>query len=246
MCFHAAITSKTKQIELRFGARFYNTKVKTQFDTPKYHLNGFDHPDLPIITQELPETILPAVWGIVPKSENPEDLGLYYKKASRFGGGLNARSEKLTSHFLYRYLYLSYRCLILVNAFYEPHKFQNKSYPYLIKRNDNEPFALAGLYSRFENGLVTCTILTKAAMPYLAEIHNVKKRQPVILSKANEREWLNSKLTENDILSLINEDIDENELESYTVSKSLFSPKEDSNTPSILKQVSYPELSKLF
>ena len=246
MCFHASINSTSKQIELRFGAKFYNTKIKAEFDKPKYHLNGFDHPDLPIITQELPETILPAVWGIAPKNENPEQLDVYYKKASRYGGGLNARSEKLTTHFLYRHLYKSSRCLILVDAFFEPHKFQNKSYPHIIKRKDNAPFALAGLYSRFDNGLLTCTILTKEAMPFLAEIHNVKKRQPVILPKTNERQWINNSLNENDILPLIEQDIHEDELQSYTISKRLFSPKEDSNIPSILEHVPYPELNSLF
>jgi len=246
MCFHASINSTSKQIELRFGAKFYNTEIKAQFDAPKYHLNGFDHPNLPIITQELPEAILPAVWGVVPKHEDPEQLSAYYKKASRYGGGLNARSEKLTSHFLYRNLYKSYRCLILVDAFYEPHKFQNKSYPYLIKRKDNQPFSLAGLYSRFDNGLITCTILTKAAMPYLANIHNVKKRQPVMLSPSNERKWTDLNSTEDVIFSIIQDDVDESELESYTVSRDLFSPKVKSNVPSIREHHSYPELNSLF
>jgi len=246
MCFHASINATSKQIELRFGAKFYDTKIKAQFDRPQYHLNGFDHPNLPIITQELPESILPAVWGIVPRNENPEDLTTYYKKAARFGGGLNARSEKLDSHFLYRHLYRSSRCLILVSAFFEPHKFQNRSYPYIIKQKDNEPFALAGLYSRFDNGLITCTILTKDAIPYLAEIHNVKKRQPVILSKSNETNWIDDELVEDDVFSIIAEDTDEKDLESYTVNKSLFSPKQDSNVPSILEHLAYPELNSLF
>ncbi len=246
MCFHASITSTSKQIELRFGAAFYNTKIKARFDNPNYHLNGFDHPDLPIITQELPDIILPAVWGIVPKNENPKELDNYYKKASKFGGGLNARSEKLTSHFLYRQLYNSQRCLILVNAFFEPHRFRNTSYPYLIKRKDSDLFALAGLYSRFDNGLLTCTILTKNAMPYLAEIHNLKKRQPVILPKASERQWVSNNLKDNEIFPLIDEDINENELMSYPVSKTLFSPKVDSNVPSILEHTPYPELNSLF
>ena len=67
-----------------------------------------------------------------------------------------------------------------------------------------------------------------------------------MLSKSNEKSWIDHGLDDNDIFSLINEDIDENELESYSVSKSLFSPKVDSNVPSIQEPVTYPELTSLF
>ncbi len=246
MCFHASLVAKSQQIELQFEVSFANDSVKSKFDTPQYHLNGFEHPDLAIITQEAPDLILPAVWGLAPTHQNPEFLDDYYSKASKFGGGLNARSEKLTSHFLYKSLFKVQRCLVIVTAFYEPHKYKNTSFPYIIKRQDSKPFALAGLYTRFNNGLVTCAILTKDAMPFLAEIHNVKKRQPVILSRTNEKNWLCNFNTTEDIFSIINQDIDANELQSYPVNKQLFSPKVNSNVPSILEQVSYPELNRLF
>lgn len=246
MCFHTAITSKSQQIELRFGAKFYNTKIKASFDQPHYHLNGFEHPSLPIITQEVENIILPATWGIVPPSENPKQLDSYYKKASRFGGGLNVRSEKLTTHLLYKKTYRTQRCLILVNAFFEPHHFKSKSYPYLIRRKDFELFALAGIYTRFENSLITCGILTREAMPYLAQIHNQKKRQPVILPRNIEQVWLDNTLNEEDILNCINFNYNEEDLESYPVSKKLQKPSEDSDIPEILEPYNYPELNRLF
>lgn len=246
MCFHASIVTSAKQVEIQFQSSFVNERVKSNFDKPHYHLNGFEHPNLPIITQELPDVILPAVWGIVPASEHPGHLELYFKKASKYGGGLNARSEKLNSHFLYKQLYKSQRCMVIVTSFYEPHKYKNTSYPYIIRRADLKPFALAGLYTRFENGLVTCTILTKPAMPYLAEIHNVKKRQPVILTQKNQKYWLDHSISENDIFTIVNENVDAKDLQSYSVNKSLFSPKQDSNVPSILEHVAYPELNRLF
>lgn len=246
MCFHTSQTSSAKQLENRFQAKFINEKIKSKFDTPKYHLNGFEHPDMPIITQELSDTILPAVWGIVPKQENPENLSAYFKKASKFGGGLNAKSEKLTSHFLYKQVYQTKRCLILVDAFFEPHHVHSRPFPYLIKRKDNQAFALAGIYSRFENGLVTCSILTRKAMPYMAKIHNVKKRQPIILNLDLEQQWLSHGLKDNEIFELIDTDYDEQLLESYPVDKKLFRPKEDSNVSDILKPVQYPELNTLF
>ncbi len=246
MCFHTSITSTAKQLERHFNAKFVNDKVRSKFESPQYHLNGFDHPNLPIITQEVNQSILPAVWGIVPSHENPKKLNAYFKKASKFGGGLNAKSEKLKSHFLYKQLYKTQRCLILIDAFFEPHHVNKKTFPYLIKRSDNKLFSLAGIYTRFENGLITCSILTRPAMPFIANIHNVKQRQPVVLDAELEKTWIDQSLNDKDIFEIIEKDYDQNNLKAYSVDKKLFSPKQNSNVKDILQPVSYPELETLF
>lgn len=246
MCFHASIVSTAKPIEKRSRAVFINDDVKQQFDKPHFHLNGFAHPDLPILTQELPDKILPAVWGIAPSNTDPEELDNYYKKASKFGGGLNARSEKLDSHFLYKQVFKQQRCLIYVDAFFEPHHKKSNSFPYLVRRKDKVLMALAGIYTRFDNGLITCSIITKPASPFMAEIHNQKKRQPVMLSQGVEKKWLDQNLEKDSIFELIDKDYGDENLEAYPISKILHSPKEDSNIPKILEPYDYPELNTLF
>ena len=84
--------------------------------------------------------------------------------------------------------------------------------------------------------------MTKEASPIHAKIHNVKKRQPVILQKDKVATWLSSNLTDVDINSLLGLKHDENKLNYYTVSKNLFHPKIDSNLPSIMEKVAYEEL----
>lgn len=246
MCFHFSITSKSKQIEQRAKAKFINSEVKENFDSSHYHLNGFTHPRVAISTQEVADTLLPSIWGIAPGDTNPDQLDAYYKKASRYGGGLNARAEKLDSHFIYKHVYKTQRCLIWANAFFEPHHVKSKSYPYLIRRKDTGLFAFAGIYTRFKNGLMTCAILTRDAMPYLAKIHNKKKRQPAILTSENEKKWLKKSLDEKDIFNCISTDYDKDHLESYPVHKKLHKPSEDSNVPEILEPFNYPELNVLF
>jgi putative SOS response-associated peptidase YedK len=246
MCFHFSLVSKSDQIENRAKAKFINTDVKSHFDQPQYHLNGFEHPNVAIVTQELSDRILPSIWGIAPSNTDPEALNAYYKKASRYGGGLNARSEKLKSNFIYKKVYKTQRCIIWANAFFEPHHFKSKSYPYLIRRKDFDLFALAGIYTRFKNGLITCSILTKEAMPYLAEIHNQKKRQPVILLPETEKDWLNNSLDEDGIFNCIKNDYEVEDLKSYPVAKSLHKPSENSDVPSILEPFNYPELNTIF
>jgi putative SOS response-associated peptidase YedK len=83
-------------------------------------------------------------------------------------------------------------------------------------------------------------------MLYLAEIHNQKKRQPVILPPEREKEWLNSHLDEHDIFQCIEADYKVEELESYPVHKKLHKLSEDSNVPDILEPFNYPELNMLF
>ncbi len=62
----------------------------------------------------------------------------------------------------------------------------------------DEAFAFAGIWSEWvdkETGemIATYSILTTQANELMSEIHNNKKRMPVILTPQNERDWLNGK-----------------------------------------------------
>src|SRR5690606_26112181 len=133
-----------------------------------YHINGFAHPNMLIIPQEGSDVLAVGRWGIVPSNTKPELVDVYYKESVRFGGGLNAQSEKLFNHFLYKHSAFTRRCIIPVTGFFEPHEYMGKKYPYYINRQDKEAFALAGVYTIIED-LVTFSILTKEASPLFAE-----------------------------------------------------------------------------
>ena len=67
---------------------------------------------------------------------------------------------------------------------------------YLISLPNDEPFAFAGIYNEWTNKntgeiLQTYSMITTEANPQMAEIHNTKKRMPVILTPQNENDWLN-------------------------------------------------------
>ena len=68
-------------------------------------------------------------------------------------------------------------------------------------------FALAGLYDTWTNPftgekLNTFTVITTRANPKMEEIHNLKKRMPVILPPDREKQWLLHDLPARDINSL--------------------------------------------
>lgn len=245
MCYQTRQIRTVKDLELRFKVGLINEAYRAPFDVPAYHLNGFAHPNMLVIPQERPEALVPGVWGITPSHVEPDGIKAYYKEAVKYGGGLNGQSEKLFSHFIYKQAALRRRCIIPVTGFYEPHEHQKKKYPYYIHRADDAAFALAGLYTVIGT-YITFTILTKKASLLFERIHNVRKRQPVILQQEHETDWVSGDLKADDINDIIARTYPEEALESFPISKDLYSRKVDSNVETITNRVDYPELNTLF
>jgi putative SOS response-associated peptidase YedK len=241
MCFHTSQTKKTVELEHRFDATLVDDAMRDYFDVPRYHLHGFAHPNMLVIPQEQSNVLAPGIWGIVPHYKTKDDIKPYYKEAVKYGGGLNARSEKVFQHFIYRDSIMDNRCIIPVSGFYEPHDYKGTKYPFHFKAKDEQPLALAGLYTVIDT-FITFTILTKAASPLFAKIHNKKNRQPVILSEDNMHNWLSTDLSESDIKELLHFNFPEEQLDAYAISRDLFSTKVHSDTPTILEKVEYEEL----
>ncbi|WP_127845414.1 SOS response-associated peptidase [Psychroflexus aestuariivivens] len=251
MCFHTSQIQTVKKLEKRYNADLSDESQRELFDIPRYHINGFSHSQLLIIPQEKPSVLAAATWGIAPEHKTVSELKAYYKEAVKFGGGLNARAEKAFSHFIYKQSILGKRCLIPVTAFFEPHEFKGKKYPFVIKRKTPTAttatttatnLSLAGFYTRIQN-VVTFTILTQDASPLFVKIHNKKKRQPVILSDQQEKQWLSNELQQSEIEAILKNHFDEDQLEYYPVSKDLFHPKVNSDVETILERKTYPNLS---
>ncbi|UMB55344.1 SOS response-associated peptidase [Lutibacter sp. A64] len=235
MCFHTSHTKKVKKVENRFKVQLIDDGLRETYDTPHFHNNGFEHLNSLIIPQQKTTHLIPATWGIVPPTKKVSEVKEYYKQQLKYGSGLNARSEKLFNYWLYKKSALTKRCIIPVTGFFEPHEYNKKKYPIHIKHKDDAIIGLAGIYTVVEN-IVTYTILTKNASPLFSEIHNKKLRQPLLLSKDLEKEWLNASLTETDIKLLLNESYNDTELDAYAVSKDLFNSSVDSNKSSILER----------
>jgi putative SOS response-associated peptidase YedK len=108
----------------------------------------------------------------------------------------NAKSETLAEKPSFRNSLNRKRCLVLATGFYEWHTDEKKKTPYFIGLKDHTAFALAGLYDQWTNPetaekINTFTVITTRANPMMEEIHNLKKRMPVILTPGAEQNWLN-------------------------------------------------------
>ncbi len=127
-------------------------------------------------------------WGLIPR---------WAKDDSIQQNTLNAKIETIHEKPSFRDV-IQKRCLVLIDGFYkwkwldEKGKHKQK---YLITLPTHEAFACAGLYSHWRNKntgetINTYTILTTEANELMSEIHNSKKRIPVIIHSSNEQSWL--------------------------------------------------------
>jgi putative SOS response-associated peptidase YedK len=69
----------------------------------------------------------------VPSNKKSQEIKEYYKEAIKYGGGLNAQSEKLFQNYLYRESVMTRRCIIPVTGFFEPHEHNKKNTRFLSK-----------------------------------------------------------------------------------------------------------------
>jgi putative SOS response-associated peptidase YedK len=186
MCYTIKIDLTREQLELRFGAKLGLADTYQ----PGSKINAFSLPDLPVICNDDPFSIRIFTWGLIPfwvkDANSAKDI-----RTKTF----NAKSESLAEKPSFRNSLNRKRCMVLTNGFYEWHTEGNKKTPYFIALKDQIGFALAGLYDQWTNRetgeiIDTFTVITTRANPMMEEIHNLKKRMPVILSPGSEQKWL--------------------------------------------------------
>jgi len=184
MCYRTRQIRELEELQVRFHLR----KIISDFETSKEY-NAFTHPKTPVITNLESDNLQMYNGGLVPFWA--KDLSI--RKAT-----LNARIETLKTKASFKNS-IKNRCLIIVDGFYEWQWLDAKGkqkQKYLITFPTNEIFTLAGLYNIWldkKTGIEwkTYTIVTTEANKLMSEIHS-KKRMPVVLSKNNEKHWLNN------------------------------------------------------
>ena len=162
---------------------------------PSYYNNAFVFPEWRIITSET--EIQNMQWGLIPnwyKGSNWMEI------ASKTA---NARIETAHEKASFKLLISKQRCIIPSNGFFEWHHVGKLKRPYFIYPTQESIFSMAGIYDEWTDlstGEIkkSFSIITTEANALLAEIHNVKKRMPLMLNKQNEASWLNGEATLND------------------------------------------------
>jgi putative SOS response-associated peptidase YedK len=191
MCSHYNLKAKTKDIETQFNARY----EAPEDDELEIIANGYSHLRMPVICNDTPHQIKRYHWGLIPSWT--KDTTQARELANMC---LNAKIETIEEKPSFRESAQHKRCIIPATSFYEwkwlDSKGKNKE-KYEIKLQNNQIFAFAGLWSDWTNKntgdtIYTFTIVTTQANELMAEIHNTKKRMPVVLQTNQIDKWLNA------------------------------------------------------
>jgi len=135
-------------------------------------------------THGLERHFMLARWGFLPGFvKDPKDFPLL----------INARGETLLEKPSFRNALKRRRCLVIADGFYEWRRLSEKGpkQPYLIRRPNREPIALAGLYETWSDPsggeIDTACIITTKANGLMSHVHD---RMPAIIPREAFSRWL--------------------------------------------------------
>lgn len=197
MCFHSQLHKSPEEIAKRFHLNPHKLPSITNGV-----FNGFNFPTTPVIKKEEEHTLTNMQWGLIPEWSKSSEIQKFT---------LNAKIETLNEKPSFKE-YVNQRCLVIVDGFFEwqwlDRKGKNKQ-KYLLHVKQNESFALGGIWSSWVDpysgqSQETYAIITTEADELMSEIHNTKKRMPLVLNPKVENDWLNEAPL-NDFLDLPNQ-----------------------------------------
>ncbi len=110
------------------------------------------------------------------------------------GRQFNARAETVATSPTFRESFRRRRCIVPVDGFYEWRREGRTRQPYLIRRRDRMPLALAGIWSGWHDPRTsavvrTFSILTTRPNDLVATLHD---RMPVVLAPDDWARWLDT------------------------------------------------------
>lgn len=166
-----------------------------------------------------------ARWGLVPFwADDPDDLPTM----------INARAETVAEKPAFRVAFSRRRCVLPASGFYEWRPTGNGKQPYHIRRVDETPLALAGLWERWRSDdgreLESCLIIVTEANELLRPIHD---RMPVILRREEMPRWLDPDAERNELEELLRP-YGGDDLRGHPVSRRVNSPANDD--PSLVQE----------
>lgn len=188
MCFYMQQKDSIQKVQKRFNAIVKQPEFFLQSET----INGFAHPNIPVIIDKNPSLIETTFsWGLLPH---------WTKDVNFRKNTLNARIETVAEKPSFSDI-LTQRCIMIGTGFFEWRWLdeKGKQKQKFAIYGEEELISFAGLYSIWTNPLTgeklsTVTMLTTKANSTMEYVHNHKKRMPIILKKEDEVSWLSHKI----------------------------------------------------
>ena len=179
MCGRFSLTSPWELLKERFAVEIPANHYRIRY-------NAAPGQNLWVVPEETPYKAQLFQWGLVP----------FWAKDPKIGNRLiNARAETIEEKPAFRTPFKKHRCLVLADGFYEWDKKRARRIPYRVVMKDEHPFALAGICDYWKDNkgdeLKSFSIITTEANLLISNIHD---RMPVILSRKDEKVWLDPDL----------------------------------------------------
>jgi putative SOS response-associated peptidase YedK len=210
MCGRFARSTRADILIREFGAR----KTLTDPD-PGYNIAPGQ--GIIIVKNQGDKQLVTCRWGFIPS---------WTKDPASACKMINARAETVAEKPAFRTAFLSNRCLVVADGFFEWQKGDRGKKPYYIRLTSGRPFGFAGLYSTVTSPqgerICTCTIITTDANELVSSVHD---RMPVIIPKDREDLWLDPAVRDPDALLGLLRPYPADEMEMYPVSPDVNSPK---------------------
>lgn len=241
MCFTVNVNLVKEELEERYGVNFPN---KYRYE-PSYYYHAYGLPEMPAICSDNPGSVRLLKWGLIPPwiktMEDAEEI--------RFKT-FNARSESVENKPSFSTSFKSKRCIIPVKGFFEWQHVGKKKIPWYIYSSEDEIFTLAGLFNDWaetKTGEVvsTFTIITTDANEMMAEIHNSRKRMPVILGRAEEKRWIDVSITISEATEML-KPCSSQILKAHTISPLISDRNANRNSPQLIEPFNYKSTEALF
>lgn len=214
-------------------------------DVDLYHASGFDHPKLAAFTKKEQHLDLNRFeWGLIPNwTKSIEQAEEIWNKT------INARGETVFEKASFMDAAHNGRCIIPVDGYFEHFHKHGKTFPYLIRREDEKPLFIGGITSKWinpQNGEErnTLSFVTTKATSFLSTIHNNPKmkesRMLFLLEDEDTEQWLHGNQNEAKELIRPNE---KQKLKAHTV-KRIRGKNAVGNSKEVLEEKHYPELDE--
>lgn len=169
-------------------------------------------------------------WGLVPSwFRGTEPMEMARKT-------LNARVETLNDKASFKHLVQQQRCIIPSTGFFENQTIETHKKPFFIFPKNDVFFHMAGLYDQWTDVATrhtyhSFTVITTEANAMMAEIHNTKKRMPLMLPEEQLDPFLQGKESIGSYLPL-----SEGQMSCHPINKRIFTSSEN-NVPSVQHRV---------
>lgn len=189
MCGRYSLAKSKIELEERFQA-----EMLADF-TPRYNIAPTQL--VPVITSASPKGFSFFYWGITP------DFGQNKPVSAKL---INARAETVHEKISFKNSFHSRRCIVPADGFYEWKKVGKKTkIPHRFTLREEQTFSFAGIWEEYETvtgeSHHTFLILTTSPNELVAEVHD---RMPVILNPDQEKKWLDSYSSPEDLISILN------------------------------------------